>query len=341
MFKGRVAKIEIDYIPPSSAPVSLTRLNLRGVSGNVLEHDASIRSVTGLESTGYETLGGALSIGGSAYTGARALDREIVFTLECFGPEDGFRNKANSLKQLQDDAPLFFRVTSDRGSTLHTYGYITELTAPPFRKEREIQLTFKSPSPYFVEAPLIKGSQYHTKVRFTDPLQLQQPVYKPDFTTYNDTQYEIDFSDLGVSQHTDIKIAFETSTVDVGYSFAVGGRKVRKVSSLKGDHGTPSGKPYYDSMENRINNHSYVLEGETFDTPVVSTDLTDYGNPKPVKDINTLIARDWPVAYATPEWPSPSLIYPKFHITSYSEASVPDNPILKYRAVIYNKVLGI
>lgn len=339
MFKGRIAKVEIDYIPPSSTDVSSTRLKLKGVSGNILENDAYIRSVTGLESTGFETLGGALSVGGSAYTGARAHDREIVFTLECYILEDSFRHKVNNLKLLQGDGPLYFRVTSTEGSLLHTYGYITELAAPPFRKEREIQMTFKSPSPYFVEKPLVKSSQALSTKTFTDPLQMQKTEYRSDFTSYSSEVFEIDFSDSEISQKADIKISLETTIGNVvGFSFASSGPRVKKVSTLR--PGGSGDSYYYDSMENRINNHSYVLEGEKFNTPIDAKDLTDYGNPKPIKDINTLITKDWPIAYATPEWPTPSLVFPKFIVIVYTGAHY-GVPLLKYRAVIYNKVLGI
>lgn len=341
MFKGRIAKVEIDYIPPSATADSSTRLNLKGVSGNILENDAYIRSVTGLDSVGFETLGGALSVGGSAYTGARAHDREIVFTLECYILEDGFRNKVNNLKLLQDEGPLYFRVTSTEGSMLHTYGYITELVAPPFRKEREIQLTFKSPSPYFVEKPIVKSSEGISRKQFTYPLP-HPPLkeYDSDFPSYTSATFDIDFSDSEISQKTDIKLAFETTISNpVGFSFASSGPRVKKTSALRPS--TYGSSYYYDSMENRINNHHYSLEGEKFETPVDAPDLTDYGNPKPIKDINTLIKNDWSIAYSTTEWPTPSLVSPKFIVMVYTNTSYGDDPKLKYRAVIYNKVLGI
>lgn len=340
MFKGRLSKVEIDYIPPSAKPTSHTRLSLKGVDGSVLENDAYIRSVTGLESEGYETLGGSLAVGGSAYTGTRATDREVVFTLECAGGESDFRNKVNNLKLLQADGPLYFRVTSTEGSALHTYGYLTELAAPLFRKEREIQLTFKSPSPYFIEKPITNEQTNITETRFADPQEYQLPENRSDFASYTAKRFRINFDPRDISQKSEIKLVVDSYTDMLGYSFVSGGRVVNRIASLKGTQGTSGGKVYYDSMEGRINNHSYISEGMGYNTPIDAPDLTDYGEPKKGGDMAAILRYDWRIAYSTPSLPTPNFVAPYINVIGYDEGNVTP-PRINTRAVIYNKVLGV
>lgn len=332
MFKGRVAKIEIDYIPLSSS-VSATRLNLKGVSGNILENDAYIRAVTGLESVGFETLGGALSIGGSAYTGARATDREIVFTLECYGGENEFRNKVNNLKLLQGEGPLYFRIISTEGSLLHTYGYITELTAPPFRKEREIQLTFKSPSPYFVEAPFKKTGDNIPDKNFS-----LEEMYLPEYTTpwrsRNEETHELDFGDSGLSPTTDVKVYLNPSNHDGTIMLSTGGAKPNIIAARTLASGAMSFGIGYDSLENRITTVT-TSEIDAF----VDINQISYGNPKSSSGLNLaeIMEQDWNLSLTRGQWPTPNLAYPKLNVI----VNNPNTSTMSFVALVYNKVAGI
>lgn len=329
MFKGRVAKIEIDYIPLSSS-FSATRLSFKGVSGNILEHDAYIRAVSGLESVGFETLGGSLSVGGSAYTGVRAHDREVVFTLECHGGESDFRNKVNNLKLLQSKESLYFRVTSTEGSLLHTYGYITDLTAPPFRKEREIQLTFKSPSPYFVEAPYRKAESGIPRV--VAPPEGLPPEYYTPWGSPNDERFEVDFSDSELSPMTDIQVCFKPGdhegkiqVASVGSGYELVAAEVPSPSYIDDMIG-------YDSLENRI---ITVYDSDEF----LDQSKISYGKPKSYVDLDRdkTGPRDWRLISTRGSWPSPTLSRPKLVVVVTQDV----RHTMAYEALIYKKVAGI
>lgn len=342
MFNGRIAKVEIDYVSPTVSPDSATQVALLGTSGDILQHDARIVNVSGLESSGLEVLGGSVAVGGSAYTGVRQTDREISFMVECVGAENDFRNKVNTLKLFQSESPLYFRVTSTEGSTLHTYGYITDMVAPPFRKERDIQLTFRSPSPYFLEAPIFLIDPTWSKV---DTTTSTDPAYNFFQTPSGMTQtvYKTDLSSHSLSPQVDVRLHAYTGRSDVQhFGVSVPNQTIDYVVSPRPTRSTQASM-FYDSYEHRIYDKAN-LYGDPMsthnNTPAHDAMLVDYGIPTSMVERNGANYQDWSISQATRKWPSPSTQTKELVISLTLKGSISVS-ISKSRLAIYNKVFGI
>lgn len=150
----RISKIRISYGEKQQDPRRV--LSMRGfvsLPTSPETADATITSLTGLETSKMSVAGGEVAYGGSVFTGVYHNDREITITLR---PRELTHNeiklKLNSLMSMSMQEPLYFEVETitEKGvvSSVSTQGYITDVSASIFSKDPNLVVTFRSPKPW-------------------------------------------------------------------------------------------------------------------------------------------------------------------------------------------------
>lgn len=139
--------------------VGSEELRFRGYASSLKRQDgicAVIRESTGLESVIVEPQGGTNFSGGSHFVSSRAQDREVVLTIEPHNKtQNELKHVLNRFISLSRDRPLTFAVRTrnvgeEETETFAAEAFITNVTAPIFSIETQVQVTFRMGSPTFV-----------------------------------------------------------------------------------------------------------------------------------------------------------------------------------------------